>query len=346
MPNATFPAVISFADKQPVIASSMDQTEEDFAQKIADAVDVQEIDVNLYMSKELWLPAGARGTFGGQIVAQALRAAFNTVPEEFHVHSLHSYFILPGNVDIPVIYQVQRLRDGRSFATRVVTASQRGKAIFESSFSFAKPEQGITLQHQTTMPEVTPPEELPSDAERLQRYLAQNDLRPKFREYLQKRLEESSPVDYRNVHVHTDEEITSGKESQASEIQRRWFKTCGKLSDDPRLHACVIAYASDSGFIMTAARANGVSQRAIGMMTSLDHSMWFHAPARADEWLLYDMHSPRTNNGRGLVFGRIYSRDGTLIANTAQEGIVRLSKREQEKRLKLANDVDTNDSKL
>lgn len=120
--------------------------------------------------------------------------------------------------------------------------------------------------------------------------------------------------------------------------QQRWFKTRGVLNDDMKLHACIIAYASDSGFINTAARANGFSYNSdsIGMMTSLDHSVWFHMPARADEWLLYDIHSPRTNDGRGVAFGRIYSRDGHLVATTSQEGIVRLSEREQARQKKQA----------
>ncbi|KAI8968989.1 HotDog domain-containing protein [Mycotypha africana] len=327
MPSSTFPAVISFADKKnssPVITAKFgDADDEDFGARMLNAVDVQEIDANLYMSKELWLPAGARGVFGGQIVAQALRAAFATVGHEFDIHSLHSYFILPGSVEVPVIYQVQRLRDGRSFATRFVTASQKGKAIFVSSFSFNKLDISTQLNHQTEMPEVPPPESLPSDTELIQKALKQEDLNPKYREYLKLRIEESSPIDVRKI------EITG-----QTLISRRWFKTRGQLDTDKRLHACVVAYASDSGFIGTAARANGVPSKGIGMLASLDHSMWFHVPTRADEWLLYDMHSPRTSGGRGVVFGRIYSRDGTLIATTAQEGIIRLSKEEQEKRNK------------
>lgn len=325
MPNSTFPAVISFADKknsQPVITAKFgDENDEDFGTRMANAVEVQEIDANLYMSKELWLPAGARGAFGGQIVAQALRAAFYTVPDEMDIHSLHSYFILPGNVEVPVIYQVQRLRDGRSYATRFVTASQKGKAIFVCSFSFSKLDTSIQLNHQTEMPEAPEPESLPSDVELVQKALEQNDLPPKYREYLKLRIEESSPVDYREITI-----------PKPSFVARRWFKTRGQLGSDKRLHACVIAYASDSGFVGTAAKANDVPSRGIGMLASLDHSMWFHAPARADNWLLYDMHSPRTSGGRGMAFGRIYSKDGTLVATTAQEGILRLSKREQEKR--------------
>ncbi|KAI9311127.1 HotDog domain-containing protein [Dichotomocladium elegans] len=335
MPHKVFPPVVSFGKQVPRSETSLAPANDDvdYARHIAEAVDVQEIDTNLYMSKELWLPPGARGVFGGQIVAQALRAAYNTVPEDFHIHSLHNYFILPGNVDIPVIYQVQRLRDGRSFATRFLTAKQRGKAIFVGSFSFTKPSKSVTLEHQATMPDVPPPDSLPSEYERMLKTLESDDLPPKYRQYLESHLEETTPMDYRNVHQLSKKEAFTGR-LEARETQHRWLRTRGKLDDDHRLHACVVAYASDSAFIGTAAMANGVAPRAIGMMASLDHSMWFHAPLRADEWLLYEMNSPRTSEGRGVVFGRLFRQDGTLVATTAQEGIVRLSEREQERRRK------------
>ncbi|OBZ86625.1 Acyl-coenzyme A thioesterase 8 [Choanephora cucurbitarum] len=328
MPNSTFPAVVSFADKKsstPVITAKYgDANDEDFGTRMADAVEVEEIDINLYMSKELWLPAGARGVFGGQIVAQALRAAFYTVDEAFDVHSLHSYFILPGNSEVPVVYQVSRLRDGKSYATRYVTASQKGKAIFVCSFGFTRPDQGVSIDHQATMPKVPEPESLPSETELLEEALKNKDVAPKYVEQLKIRIEESSPVDYREI---------SGPAPPFT--SRRWFKTRGQLGSDRRLHACVIAYASDTGFIGVAAKANDIPATAIGMLTSIDHCMWFHVPARSDEWLLYDMYSPRTNNGRGTVLGSIYNRDGVLIATTAQEGVVRLTKAEQERRAKL-----------
>ncbi|KAI8988837.1 thioesterase-like superfamily-domain-containing protein [Pilobolus umbonatus] len=324
MPNSTFPAVISFADKknkQPVITTERSDAE-DFGIRMTNAVEVQEIDINLYMSKELWLPVGARGAFGGQIVAQALSAAFHTLDEEFKIHSLHSYFILPGNVEMPVLYHVQCLRDGRSYATRHVTATQRGKAIFVCSFSFAKTDPSTTLQHQTMPPDVPDPESLPSEDDTLQRLLTKDSIPPKYKEYIKLRMEENLPIDYRQI-----------KMPSSSSIARRWFKTRGTLPSNNRLHACVITFASDSGFISTAAKANEVPPNGIAMMASLDHSMWFHSPARADDWLLYDVHSPRTSDGRGVVFGRIYNRQGVLIATAAQEGIVRLSKHEQDKRV-------------
>ncbi|KAI9243308.1 HotDog domain-containing protein, partial [Sporodiniella umbellata] len=254
-------------------------------------------------------------------VAQALRAAFYTVSDEFDVHSLHSYFILAGNADVPVIYQVHRLRDGRSYATRYVTATQKGRAIFVCSFSFAKPDtKNLNLSHQVEMHKVPSPETLPSDLERLENALNSKDITPKFRDHIRQKMEESSPMDYR-------EDYNPGPNS----TKYRYFKTRGKLGDDKRTHACVIAYASDSGFIDTTVSANGVPNNGVGMLISLDHSMWFHEAARADEWLLYEMQSPRTNDGRGVVFGKIFTKEGKLVVTTAQEGVVRLTKREQEK---------------
>ncbi|CAO3630654.1 unnamed protein product [Mucor hiemalis] len=302
--------------------TKMTEEASDFASKMVNSIDVQLIDTNLYMSKELWLPFGSRGAFGGQIVAQALHAAWDTCQEDFFVHSLHAYFILACNVEIPVIYNVQRIRD----------------AIFVCSCSFAKPEQGITLNHQTDMPETVDPDTLPSDLEILENTLANADEFPeRFRQRAQLRLEDDQPVDYREVAKYSPEEVITGN-SPPNAYYQRWFKTRGVLNDDMKLHACIIAYASDSGFLNTAARANGFSYNSdsIGMMTSLDHSVWFHMPARADEWLLYDIHSPRSNDGRGVAFGRIYSRDGHLVATTSQEGIVRLSEREQARQKKQA----------
>ncbi|CAO0790252.1 unnamed protein product [Mucor circinelloides] len=335
---SVFDSKINFRNNQDEGVIEKVQEEVDFAQKMRNAVDVQLIDTNLYMSKELWLPWGSRGAFGGQIVAQALRAAWDTVEEDFAVHSLHAYFILACSVEIPVIYNVQRVRDGRSLATRIVKATQRGKAIFVASCSFVKPDDSISLSHQTTMPETVDPDTLPSDIEVLQNTLAITESIPEeVKKRAQKKLEDDLPIDSRAVLTLSPQQVITGS-VEPNTHSRRWFKTRGLLNDDMKLHACIIAYASDSGFITTAAAANGylINSRSLGMIASLDHSIWFHTPARADKWLLYDVHSPRTNSGRGMVFGKIYSQDGTLVATTAQEGIVRLSEREQEKRRKKA----------
>ncbi|KAI8876946.1 Thioesterase/thiol ester dehydrase-isomerase [Backusella circina FSU 941] len=299
---------------------------------MANAIDVQMIDTNLYMSKELWLPYNARGAFGGQVIAQALRAAWDTVPEDYFVHSLHCYFILACNVETPVIYHIDRIRDGKSYVTRIVTAKQKGKAIFVSSCSFAAPDKGITLDHQSKMPEVPDPDSLLSEIELLSYADESTSIRgEKFKNRLARKQEYGHPTESREIYKYTPEEVATGN-VQAGEYNQRWFRAKGRLNDDLKFHACIIAYSSDSGFINTAARANGYTYNSdgIGMMSSLDHSIWFHQPSRADEWLLYDMHSPRTSGGRGVAFGRIYSRDGRLVATTAQEGVLRLSAEEQE----------------
>ncbi|KAF1799381.1 HotDog domain-containing protein [Mucor lusitanicus] len=337
---SVFDSKVNFRDNLDEGVIEKVEEEVDFAQKMRNAVDVQLIDTNLYMSKELWLPWGSRGAFGGQ-ATQALRAAWDTVEEDFAVHSLHAYFILACSVEIPVVYSIQRVRDGRSYATRIVTATQRGKAIFVSSCSFVKPDDSVALNHQTTMPETADPDTLPSDIEVLQNTLAITESIPEaVKQRAQKKLEDNLPVDSRAVLTLSPQQVITGS--------RRWFKTRGLLNDDMRLHACIIAYASDSGFITTAAAANGylINSRSLGMIASLDHSIWFHTPARADKWLLYDVHSPRTNSGRGMVFGKIYSQDGTLVATTAQEGIIRLSEREQEKRRKKADATWQDDAKV
>ncbi|SAM09328.1 hypothetical protein [Absidia glauca] len=319
-----FPSVVSFANHKDSIQKPTDDLG-DYGQQMANAVAVQEIDTNLYMSQELWLPIGARGAFGGQIVAQALRAAFHTVGKTFNVHSLHSYFILPGDVSMPVLYEVSLLRDGRSFATRFVRAKQRGKAIFVCTCSFTKDSDMLSVEHQSTMPKVPSPDSLKSAEELLEEALANNNLSAKYRDYLQKRLDEDRPVDYRDVNPE-DIDGKDGWFGDAGRISRyaRWCITRGKLGDDPQLHACVIAYISDSAFLLTAARATGVPRRGFGMMASLDHSIFFHKHMRADE-------CPRSGDGRGVSFGRIYTKDGTLAVTTSQEGLIRLTKAEQEK---------------
>ncbi|KAI9308706.1 HotDog domain-containing protein [Cunninghamella echinulata] len=332
MPSSIFPAVISFSSQKDFERLQIDDSV-DYGEYLAKSVDVQEIDVDLYMSQMLYIPLGGRGVFGGQIVAQALSAAFKTVGKTFQVHSLHSYFILPGDVSTPVLYDVFRLRDGRSFATRFIRAKQKGKAIFICSCSFTKDYEEPAINHQTKLPKVPEPETLPSAEDKMAEILASKDnLSPKYREYLQKQADEDRPVDYREINPDqiTDDDpwFTSGA---AQSRRARWFRTRGKLNDDPRLHACVIAYMSDSAFLITAAQASGIKRRGFGMVASIDHSIYFHKFGRADEWLLYDMFSPQAGEGRGLTFGRIYTKSGELIATTSQEGLIRLTKAEQQK---------------
>ncbi|KAI7849771.1 thioesterase-like superfamily-domain-containing protein [Circinella umbellata] len=314
--------------------SRQDQAENKLV--IAKALTVEELDVDIYRnSEELWHPAGSRGAFGGQLVAQALRAAWHTVPETLHVHSLHNYFLVPGRSDIPAIYKVRRVRDGRSFATRVVTCMQQGKTVIVCICSFTKfNSTGESLDHQIPMPSNIPkPEDLPTDSERMKALATDPRVPEKIRKNFEINLKVEIPIDYRDLRIDTPEEFMRGS-TEPNGHQGQWFKTQERLPEsDPALHACSIAYASDRGILMAAVRANGlVARRGISMMASIDHSMWFHAPARADEWLYYDINSPRSNDGRGTAFGRIYNREGVLVATCAQEGIMRLSQSEQDKR--------------
>ncbi|KAG2222024.1 hypothetical protein INT45_003669 [Circinella minor] len=318
--------------------SRQDQVENELV--IAKALTVEELDVDIYRnSEELWHPAGSRGAFGGQIslVAQALRAAWHTVPEKLHVHvnttitiehSLHNYFLVPGRSDIPAIYKVRRVRDGRSFATRVVTCTQQGKTVIVCICSFTNfNTTGESLDHQIPMPSNIPkPEDLPTDSERMKVLATDPRIPEKIRNHFEINLKVEIPIDYRDLRIDTPEEFIRGS-TEPNGHQGQWFKTQERLPEnDPALHACSIAYASDRGILMAAVRANGlVARRGISMMASIDHSMWFHAPARADE-------CPRSNDGRGTAFGRIYNREGVLVATCAQEGIMRLSQSEQDKR--------------
>ncbi|KAG2216765.1 hypothetical protein INT45_005879 [Circinella minor] len=303
--------------------------------QIAKALTVEEIDTDLYRSNELWHPPGSRGAFGGQLIAQALRAAWNTVPEEFHAHSLHNYFLVPGRSDVPAIYKVRRVRDGRSFATRVVTCTQQGKVVIICTCSFTKIDSmGEALHHQTPMPTHIPrPEELPNNNDRMKLLVSDPRVPDEYRKRFENYMDAVTPVEYRDIKVESVEEFLRGR-IEPNEHQGQWFKARETLpGNDAALHACSIAYASDSGILMTAVRANGlIARKNIGMMASLDHSIWFHAPTRADEWLYYDLHSPRSNDGRGTAFGRIYNQQGVLVATTSQEGVIRLSNDEQERR--------------
>ncbi|KAG0749572.1 hypothetical protein G6F57_001608 [Rhizopus arrhizus] len=325
MSSKSYTNLFTFGEQKITIED--DDQEADYGLRMARAIDVQLIDTNLYMSKELYLPLGARGVFGGQIVAQALKAAWDTVPEDFFIHSLHAYFILACSVETPVIYSIQRVQDRRSFA---------------------RPEQGAVLDHQTSMPNVPNPESLPSDIETLEDALKKiSNPSMRFLKRLETRLKDAGIVEYRNVRKDSPEEVVSGN-VQPNGSDQHWFKTRGKLNDDMKLHACCIAYVSDAALLNTAAIANGMtfSSSSVGMMTSLDHTIWFHMPARADEWLLYHKYSPRTNSGRGFAFGHIYSQDGSLVATTAQEGVIRLSKKEQERRQKQYQETTNDQSKL
>jgi acyl-CoA thioesterase-2 len=250
--------------------------------------------------------------FGGQVLGQALSAAVQTVPPERHVHSLHAYFLRPGDVAKPIVYEVDRIRDGSSFTTRRVVAIQHGRPIFNLSTSFQKIEKGF--EHQDPMPEAPPPEGLKTDQERAKEWLTK--LPPGLRD----RALAERPFELRPA-LEADDPFLPKPMAPRRLV---WMKTVAPLPDDPALHRYLLAYASDHAFLTTALLPHGVTWLTPGMqVASIDHVMWFHQPFRVDEWLLHEMDSPAANGARGLVRGRVFTRDGRLVASTAQEGLIR-----------------------
>jgi acyl-CoA thioesterase-2 len=251
--------------------------------------------------------------FGGQVAAQSLVAAVRTTEKHHPVHSLHAYFLRPGDPEIPIIYEVDRIRDGRSFTTRRVIAVQNGEAIFNMSASFQVEEEGHS--HQRPMPQVAPPESVPSNDERIRKGV-EEDLHP-FYHFLE-RLER--PIEHRDLDPQDPANLKPKPEPHFV-----WFKARGPLPDDPLFHQCVLTYASDFYLLESALRMHGLTWFDPNLkVASLDHVIWFHRPFRADEWLLYDIESPNTSGARGLNFGYIYRQDGTLVASLAQEGLMRV----------------------
>lgn len=255
-----------------------------------------------------------RRVFGGQVLGQALIAAARTV-EERHTHSLHSYFLRPGDVREPIDYQVEKVRDGGTLSTRRVIAWQREKPIFELSASFKSPEDG--LEHQDPAPPAPPPEELETELETVARLLAEEDVSDNFR----KAMTRERPIDFRPL-----EPIHPMRPGKRPPQRGLWLRTMGKLPDDPALHRAVLAYASDHSMIAVALQPYGLNFLNRGLQAAtLDHAMWFHHEFRADDWLLYAMDSPVATDGRGLVRGQIFDRGGRLVASVAQEGVMRYS---------------------
>ncbi|SEF34224.1 acyl-CoA thioesterase-2 [Amycolatopsis pretoriensis] len=246
--------------------------------------------------------------FGGQVAGQALVAAGRTVPDERRVHSLHAYFIRGGDPSVPIIYEVDRIRDGRSFTTRRVVAIQHGKAIFSLSASFQKDEPGI--EHAETMPAGVPaPETLPTLMERAEGYAIGAHSRPR-------------PIDLRYVNEPPWVTRETGELPARNQV---WMRADGKLPDQQLLHVCVLTYASDMTLLDSVLARHGVywdTDKVLG--ASLDHALWFHRPFRADEWFLYDSVSPTASGARGLATGRFFAEDGTLIATVVQEGLLRV----------------------
>lgn len=255
---------------------------------------------------------GFRQLFGGQVLGQCVSAASQTVEADRHVHSLHGYFLRSGDAGLPVVYQVDRVRDGGSFSTRRVTAVQKGQPIFTCSASFQYDEDGF--HHQLPMPGVPGPEGLKSETE-LARLVADS-----LPERMRERAVSDKPIEIRPVTVGNP-----FAPEPSEPVKYVWFRAAGELPDDPQLHKYLLGYASDFNLLTTSMLPHGVSVwQKFMQVASLDHALWFHGNLRMDDWLLYAMDSPWAGNARGFSRGSIFNRQGQLVASVAQEGLTRI----------------------
>ncbi|MDN7141604.1 acyl-CoA thioesterase II [Pseudomonas sp. JQ170] len=276
---------------------------------LVDLLSLEAIEENLFRGRSQDL--GFRQLYGGQVLGQSLSAASQTVEEARHVHSLHGYFLRPGDAAMPVVYSVDRVRDGGSFSTRRVTAIQKGQPIFTCSASFQYDEEGF--DHQTQMPTVVGPENLPSEVELFQR------IADRLPESIREKMLCAKPIEMRPV---TEEDPFNPKPGDP--VKYIWFRADGTLPDVPALHKYMLAYASDFGLLTTSLLPHSKSVWQKDMqIASLDHALWFHGNLRADEWLLYAMDSPWAGNARGFSRGNIYNQAGQLVASSCQEGLIR-----------------------
>ncbi len=281
-------------------------------QTMLDVLNIEQLEVNLFRGRspqDRW-----QRVFGGQVIGQALVAACRTVDGR-PPHSLHCYFLIGGDPKVPIIYEVDRIRDGKSFTTRRVVAIQHGQAIFTLMVSFHVDEPG--LEHQAPMPQVPPPEELPSEAE------IKGKVLPNMPDAVQRYYKSERPIELRPVEY---KRYLGEKTENGFHV---WIRATAKLPDDPAIHQCVLAYASDMSLLDTALAPHGRSLFEKEFMgASLDHALWFHRPFRADDWLLYAQETPNMIGSRGFARGLIYRRDGALVASVAQEGLVRIRRKE------------------
>ena len=276
------------------------------AQDLVELLDLEDIDVNLFRGRQS--RTDRQRVFGGQVAGQALIAGIRTVDPEFVTHSLHSYFLRPGDTQIPIVYDVEGIRDGRSFATRRVVARQHGRPIYYLTANFQRHEEGY--EHQDAMPEVAAPE----DGLKLVDLMAgRGDVEAKAL------AREWGSLDARWIG-------SSGhgvpEDPCRPALSRLWIRVTEELGDDPVRHLAAFTYASDMSLLGAALTPHRVQPPKV-QMASLDHTIWFHRPFRADEWWLYDQHSPSAQGGRGLSLARVFTQDGRLVATVAQEGLIR-----------------------
>jgi acyl-CoA thioesterase II len=284
---------------------------QDAVDGLVELLDLEQLERDIYRgtsTRTRW-----QRVFGGQVAGQALVAAGRTVDPERRVHSLHSYFVRPGDPDVPILYEVDRVRDGRSFSTRRVIAVQRGQTIFSLSASFQLEQDGI--DHQQEMPDVPPPDDLP----RLDARYRDSPASAAFYRAM------PMPIDLRYVDDPPWQQHARGPRDGPTRV---WMRADGRLPDDPLLHTCVLTYASDMTLLDSVLVRHGLAPGLDDLsMASLDHAMWFERPFRADEWLLYETSSPSASGGRGLASGRFYRADGVQVCSVVQEGMVRVRSR-------------------
>jgi acyl-CoA thioesterase-2 len=280
----------------------------DSLDRLLDLLDLEQIEENIFRGRSP--DETVQRVFGGQVAGQALVAAGRTVPADRAVHSLHAYFIRPGDPVVPLVYTVDRVRDGHSFTTRRVAAVQHGRTIFTLSASFHRPEPGFA--HAMPMPDVPPPEDLEPNTVRLERALGVS-LPPRFKD---------NPIELRSAGALSIEAQRDPSLRTAHNLV--WLRVNGELPDDPLVHVCLMTYASDLTLLDTVLLEHGVSWhdgRTTG--ASLDHAMWFHRPFRADQWLLYAQESPISYGARGLARGEVFTSAGDLVVSVVQEGLIR-----------------------
>jgi len=272
-------------------------------------LDLERIEHNIFRGQSRDIGSGS--VFGGQALAQALVAAAHTIDEDRHPHSMHGYFILPGDVGAPIVYEVDRIRNGGSFSTRRIVAIQHGRAIFNMSASFHVEERGA--DHQADMPDVPQPDDLPRELDLLRQVA--DHVPPEKRSFFV----EERPIEFRPV-----DPVDLFAPDPSPPRRHLWLRARGSLPDNRLLHQGVLAYASDYGLLSTALRPHGLTFAMPSLqLASLDHALWFHRPFRVDSWLLYCMESPSASGARGFTRGHIFSEDGTLVASIVQEGLMR-----------------------
>ncbi|CAL8337019.1 unnamed protein product [Merluccius merluccius] len=292
---------------------------------VTSVLQLEEIDVGLYRGKNYWVPLSRR-LFGGQIIGQALVAAAESVAGHLYAHSLHCYFVRAGDPGLPVLYKVDRVRDGRSFCVRSVKAIQHGEPILVLQASFHM-DQPSPLQHQFSMPAVPPPEDLLSLEDLIRLVLGKPDLEEKVKRGFNRVLANEVPIEVRPVNP-----LQFSREVTTEPKRMFWVRARGHIGEgNMKLHGCVAAYISDYSFLGTT--LTSYPDIRVKMMASLDHAMWFHNTFRTDEWMLYEVESPWAGGSRGLVQGRLWRRDGVLAASCCQEGLIRLTPSEEKSKL-------------